>query len=137
MHTLIKCLYIYNIFKVYIIFITLFTKGCILVLHSCCYDLAVNDKNLCFYFFLSFITIFYLIEADICINPKGFIPGRRLAVRLGSRGLFGFILTVFSILFLRKSRFSNQTRGGNITMLHVIKSWYVCKGATALDKSLD
>ena len=83
MHTLIKCLYIYNIFKVYIIFITLFTKGCILVLHSCCYDLAVNDKNLCFYFFLSFITIFYFIGADFWLNPKGFIPRWRLAVKIG------------------------------------------------------
>ena len=41
------------------------------------------DKDFCLFYFLSLITIFFIIEADILIKTKGFIPGQRLAIRLG------------------------------------------------------
>ena len=50
---------------------------------GCREDLIIDDKDLLFFSFLGIITIFYLIEEDSCLNPKGFFLGRRPAVRLG------------------------------------------------------
>ena len=35
---------------------------------------VVYDKDLCFFSFLGLITIFYSIEADTWLDPKGFYP---------------------------------------------------------------
>ena len=43
----------------------------------------MNDKDLFLFYFLSCIAVLYFIEADIYINPKGFIPMRRIDIRLG------------------------------------------------------
>ena len=50
-------------------------------------------------FFLSLITIFYFIEADIWIKSKGLIPGQRLDVRLVYKGQNVFRLMVLSIFY--------------------------------------
>ena len=83
MHILIKSLYmsitlqgLYNIFN-------LFCEGLYIYLISFRWVLVVNDKGFLSVSFLSLITVFYFIEVDHWIKPKGFIPGRRLAIMIG------------------------------------------------------
>ena len=91
--------------------------------------------------FLSHIAVFYFIEADIWIKPKGFIPGRRLAQIIGwsslnldlpTNGLCHF--QIF-LLFQHKSIF-NWTSGINITMPYLRKSWLQIITTSILDKFL-
>ena len=50
---------------------------------SCCKSLVIYDNYFYALSFFSLIAVFYLVELDSRLNPKGFIPGWRLAIRLG------------------------------------------------------
>ena len=58
---------------------------------------VVDDKDFYFFSFLGYITILYIIEADIWINTKGFIPWWKLVVRVGCWGLNFLRLMVLAI----------------------------------------
>ena len=82
----------------------------------------MNDKDLCFFYFLGPIDVLYFIESDIWINPKGFIPGRRLAIRLGFQFLSQFQTDgILHLIFQRKLIF-NWTSVSNISMPYLRKA---------------
>ena len=63
------------------------------VLLTCRKAFIVNDKDFCIFSFLSIIIVLYFIEANSCINTKGFIPRRMLYQRLVYWGLRWIYLT--------------------------------------------
>ena len=95
---------------------------------------SINDKNFCFLYFFSLISIFYIIGADIWINSKGFIPRRRISRRLGYWSLDKAFLNdgLWHVqkgdFFIEHKSIINRTSGSNITMPHLR---YLCLQITS------
>ena len=43
---------------------------------------GVDNKDFCFFYFFSIITVLYSIEVDHWLKPKGFIPMESLELRI-------------------------------------------------------
>ena len=106
----------------------------------CCKAWVVYDKYFWWLSFLGVITVFYFIETDTYIKPKGFIYGWRLSVRIECCGLtvsIIMVLAVFILIFIQHKSIFNRTSRINITMPNLGKLWLKSTSSSVLEKYVD
>ena len=82
----------------------------------------MNDKDFCFLSFLVNATVLCFTEVDICLNTKGFIPGRRLAVILVCLVLIIYQTDFPCHLILKHKLILDRKIVSKFTILDLIKS---------------